>query len=542
MIDEDNATALVRVRLFGPFEVERRNEAGIWEMVDKAHWDRGYARSLFKRLLSSGGRPVDRLTLIDDLWPHLDTSELVERYLNDAAYQLRRVLRPAAILKTYGHGSGYALADQSLLWVDAGACEALLKEVEQRGRTSASALALLEQARTCFARGEFLEGESGLWVYPRRGTFERLQYRCHIWLAEAYEQQGMVGQAEMLYSQLLEHEPSDEEVLYRLLRLLHQQGMTHQAHRCFEETRNRLKHLGLHLSSATETAIKQLLSEPKSIERYGEQRTGSFLAKPSLHLSLTQDIMGEQVLEGATMDHLRRQFIQQSLKAVGTSVIASDIVFNVDMVERLSRVLTGPLCIDESILRYLEHRTASYWQDRHGAILASTDLIGYVLEHFQKTVELLERSLLPAQRIQLCAIASKTALLAGELLLDMGQYEQARRFDRVAITAAQEANDQTLEAISHGRMSLVWTYSKNYQQALINVEQARSLASKIANVTANSWLAAIEAEAQANHHKYNDCLKALDQAERSENLLPIAEDSYLIHFDQALLLGYQGAC
>src|ERR1039457_4812962 len=106
MIDTDSSTILVHVWLFGAFHVERRNEQGIWETSDKSHWEKGYTRPLFKRLLSAGGRRLERLTLIDDLWPHPESPELVERYLNDAAYTLRKALRPAQVLKTFGHASG----------------------------------------------------------------------------------------------------------------------------------------------------------------------------------------------------------------------------------------------------------------------------------------------------------------------------------------------------------------------------------------------------------------------------------------------------
>lgn len=275
MADRASAMPLVRVWLCGTFQVERRTEDGTWETSDKSHWEKGYARPLFKRLLCASGRRLERLTLTDDLWPDPDSPELVERYLNDAAYQLRKALRPVPILKTFGHASGYELAAQSVLWVDADACEALMKEAEQIGRTSPRAVLLLEQANAYFARGDFLEGESGLWVYARRGTLERLQYRCRIWLAEAYEQQGMVGQAEMLYSALLQDTPSDEDVLCRLMGLLYRQGMTHAALRCFEATKKHLNLLGLHLSPATDAFAKRLLSEPRPIELSSIQEYGT---------------------------------------------------------------------------------------------------------------------------------------------------------------------------------------------------------------------------------------------------------------------------
>lgn len=547
MMDTDSSTILVRVWLFGAFHVERRNEAGIRETSDKSHWEKGYTRPLFKRLLSAGGRRLERLTLIDDLWPHPESPELVERYLNDAAYQLRKALRPAQLLKTFGHASGYALADQSLLWVDADACEALMKEAEQIGRTSAPALPLLEQAKAHFARGDFLEGESGLWVYARRGTLERLHSRCRIWLAEAYEQQGMSGQAEMLYSALLEDTPSDEDVLCRLMGLLHRQGMSHAALRCYEETKKQLKHLGQRLSPTTDAFAKRFLSEPRQVELYTEMETSNPtfpdknrpLAQLSLRSSTTQDIIEEQELEGTDMNHLRRQIIQQALRVTGAAVITDDIWLNTDIAERLSRVLAKPSSIDERILFYLDKRLRNYWQERNDAVLPTSNLLPFVIADIQRVTTLLEGSLSPNIRTHLCDIAGTAAMLIGELYYDMSNYEQARKFQNIAIRAAHEANNVALEIVAWGRKSFAWTYDGNTKAALNCIQMARTLANNL-NPVITVWLAAVEAEIQANIGNHDACLKALRVATNIEDQNYDKAESYWIHFDRSLAAGYQG--
>src|SRR5258708_36238018 len=115
------------------------------------------------------------------------------------------------------------------MWVDVDACESLMREAEQIGRRSAPALRLLEQAQAYVDSGELLESEGGLWCHARRGTVERTGYLFHIWLAEAYDQQGTVGLAEMHDSRALENDPLDEDILRRLMPCLHRQGMTQQA-------------------------------------------------------------------------------------------------------------------------------------------------------------------------------------------------------------------------------------------------------------------------------------------------------------------------
>jgi len=232
----------------------------------------------------------------------------------------------------------------------------------------------------------------------------------------------------------------------------------------------------------------------------------------------------------------RRKF----LRGAAATVIADDLLI-AELLDRFSLALKKPSTIDARFLNYLETRTGSFWQDRHGAILASRDLFSYVVEHFEKIVKLLESSLLPAERTRLCDIAAKTALLLGELLLDMSYYARAREFQSRAITAAQEANTRHLEAISWGRLSLAWTYSEEARNALTCVQKARYLATASDPLT-TAWLAAIEAEAQVNQHDYDACLKALDEATSIEDQQHSFEDNYLIHFDRSLLEGYQGVC
>lgn len=239
----------------------------------------------------------------------------------------------------------------------------------------------------------------------------------------------------------------------------------------------------------------------------------------------------------------RRGFLSGSLKVAGATFVASQSSsLEMELLERFQRALKKPSTVDERFLNYLEINTARFWHDRHGAVLASSDLFSYVAEHFEKILTLLERPMPPSIRTRLCSLASKSALLIGELLLDMSHYARARDFQKSALMAAQETGNQALAAISWGRLSLAWIYSKDSANALACVQTARSLAANNSTTLVQAWLAAIEAEAQVNLHHWNACLKALDEAEHIEGGQTSMEDSYLIHFDQALLGGYQGVC
>ena len=240
----------------------------------------------------------------------------------------------------------------------------------------------------------------------------------------------------------------------------------------------------------------------------------------------------------------RRDFFRQTGHAAitGAAILATHDIPSDELLSRFIRAVKKPSTIDTSTLSYLERHTKTYWQDRHGAILPSIDLFSYATEHFQRIVSLLEGSYLPSVRTRLCTIASWSALLVGELLIDMGYYSKARMYHQAALVAAQEADNTALQAVAWGRTSLGWIYSKNMSEALACIQQGRLLAKGNASITIRAWLAAIEAEIQANLANSDACLKALDDAEKFEDRDSSPEDSYMILFDRTLLNGYQGVC
>jgi DNA-binding SARP family transcriptional activator len=81
MIDKESCSVQVRVYLLGDLYVERRTSEGTWEAVpsDSEDWGPGtYARGLLRYLLCNGQR-VGRGSILDTLWPDLDSAD---RYLN----------------------------------------------------------------------------------------------------------------------------------------------------------------------------------------------------------------------------------------------------------------------------------------------------------------------------------------------------------------------------------------------------------------------------------------------------------------------------
>ncbi|MEO6887648.1 MAG: hypothetical protein ABI456_01390 [Ktedonobacteraceae bacterium] len=182
------ASCRLWVFVHGPLAVWRRSAEDAWEPVEKEVWGKGRpARSVFKRLLAATGRRLSRGTLQEDIWPDMQDGELADKSLYNAINQIRQVIGKT-LLKTIE--SIYEIVDQSQVWVDCDAAEALLKEAENLGHSSIQALPSLEQALSYLERGELFEGESGTWVYAVRKKSEDLLRQCRLWLAETYERDG----------------------------------------------------------------------------------------------------------------------------------------------------------------------------------------------------------------------------------------------------------------------------------------------------------------------------------------------------------------
>src|SRR5450755_4424691 len=256
-----------RIWLCGTFRVERRVGSG-YESVRTTEWGgSSYPRLFLKALLCSPGRQARRDALLDLLWPDTELEQAVQN-LNTAVTRLRRVLAPskgeASLLLPDEDSRVYRLAEQSLLWVDVDAALTLIGEAERRGSTSPEALSQLEEAESYLSKGMILQDEEGHWAAGRRATVEQARSRCRLWLAEAYAQQQMPGQAATTLSQLLEEDPTDEDVLARVMGLLHRQGMTHQALRSYHAFLEVAEREGLEPTEAIKKLATQLATSQNS--------------------------------------------------------------------------------------------------------------------------------------------------------------------------------------------------------------------------------------------------------------------------------------
>jgi DNA-binding SARP family transcriptional activator len=475
------------VLLHGPLVVYRRLQDESWVPVK---WGQGkMTKSVFRRLLAAPGRRLSRGNLVDDVW-----SENEDAADGTSIYTVISLIRAAIgkdLITTYE--TGYEIAGQAAVWVDLDAAENLLKEAEDQGYTSLAALPLLEEALSYLERGPYLEGETGRWRYPFQAKSEELLKQCRFWLAESYEEHHKLLQASLQYRALLHTLPPDERALQLWITMLLRHGRMTEALKCYQDVKAFIEAQGFGLSPLIEQTLNEQFHS----------------TDPAFHLPKT--------LFTGTMD------VEQA-----------------NTLRRFAQVLMKPPQLEETLFQYLEVCTEQLWRNRQSAVLSSQALYAPVNAHLQKITTLLEKPLLPTERTRLCSLLSQTAQLLGELSLDMSLYAQGKAFHQAALVAAQEAENHFLAGVSWGRISLASIYSKEIPDAFIAVQQAQGLAKKHATPMIQGWLAAIEAEIQANLAYPDRCLEALDAAERFDGRLSSPLEDYLVRFDRSLLGGYQG--
>lgn len=461
-------------------------------------------RSVLKRLLTTSGRRLSRLDLEDDLWPAAEM-ELAEKNLANALTVLRRLLG-RRLVETMGSLCG--LAGQAQIWTDLEACRQLLKGAENAGRTTLQAVPLLEEAHRYLERGACLEDESEQWVHAVRADAERLLRQCRWWLAEGYGEQGKLWQAGELYRAMMQVSPGDEEALLSWMQMLARAGKISEALKCYQEMKVSVEAQGYALSDELEQVAASF--------RY------QFSLAPVLPVQAVQ-IMPPLLIEQPDRDVL--------------------VLTDNDVSGRLAALLAkSSIAFGAGETRRFDQQTRLYWQIREETSLSVAALYPSVIKHIDSLTMALACSHLPAVRQQLCEIISRTVLLAGILLYDMGQYAKARKKYQIAFQAAVEAGNPVLQAVIYGWMSFTWTYSQQYQEALYCIQYARHRAAPTSDIFVQAWLAAIEAEVQSHLLNRDACAQWLSTLDRSTDVLPSSDTAYLFEFSPALLLGYKGVC
>jgi hypothetical protein len=125
------------------------------------------------------------------------------------------------------------------------------------------ALALWHQAQALL-RGEFLADDQGSewirhrWIKLRQQALRMARGRMVRHLAALFLQQGHMSLAEEVLEEHLMRFPTDQDVLYRLLTLLEQQGCFEEACLVYERTKRTLEALGKQAAQHVRTRYEHL--------------------------------------------------------------------------------------------------------------------------------------------------------------------------------------------------------------------------------------------------------------------------------------------
>ncbi len=241
-------------------------------------------------------------------------------------------------------------------------------------------------------------------------------------------------------------------------------------------------------------------------------------------------------------DMNRRDAVKLIGLTVGSALIKPPIeVLNADILARLSRILERPSSIDITALSSLEALTEHNWRLLYSG-LPWRNLLSGVLGHLHSITQFLEGSQPTHIEQRLYALASQEAQMAGEIYFDMHDYSEAQSYYRLAIESAQKAHNPALTGVALARINVRQTDPKQLQDQLSLVEIAHRLATQNGTTTTKAWIAAREAELQANLGLSDACIKALEQAETVDHQQQREDDPYWTQFSPSSLSGYKGVC
>jgi DNA-binding SARP family transcriptional activator len=446
----------LRVCLHGPLEVWKRTADGAWKLVEKEGWGKGRpARSVFKRLLAAPGRRLSRGAIQDDLWPDTENFELADKTVYNAINQIRRVTGKT-LVRTFE--TIYEVADQSSIWVDCDACEALLKEAENWGYTSKEALPLLEQALAYLERGELLEGESGTWVYGLRKKSEDMLRQCRLWLAQAYEDQGKLWQAGEQYRALLQPMPPDEDALRAWIEMLHRHGKTQDALRCYQDMKGFVEAQGFPLLSLTHQLATQIEEQSKDespsysplVQGVSQLIQGITIPKPVLLENPIHEL--RNVLKKSNSGEISRR----QLVLFGTGAILT---------------LSNPfVLVPEEILPFCTQNIATCWQMSNGG----RDNLAYtrwMISSYLPTLTTLATQSSPHQKL---AASQAAACYCLRSLLDyhIENLAVAEEDAKQLIYYSKLTEDPEWIVRAHVHFALVSYYRDRPEQALVACREA----------------------------------------------------------------------
>lgn len=230
---------LLEVSCFGKFRVV------ILETGKEISWRTRKALELFAYLVDLEGRPVERRTLLEQLWPD-DAPENEVAMLHNMIYNIRKELSSQPELKNLIQYKGrkYYL-DGSRIRVDL-VSKKQICELAEKGK----ARELYERRDELLNHwGVYLREVDGTWCMARRAYFERTYGKACSLLADYCRKKGDLETEVSCWNAYMAADRYSEEAVEGLLRCYADLGERHQMQRVFETAKRIFQEeMGIELS------------------------------------------------------------------------------------------------------------------------------------------------------------------------------------------------------------------------------------------------------------------------------------------------------
>jgi DNA-binding SARP family transcriptional activator len=245
----------LRVDLLGGFRVRR-----IGAERPVSGWPRRTAKALTKLLATHPRHALHREEILEILWPGVEVESALNRF-GKALHAARRALEPE--LPPRGASAYLRMTDSMLalntdnVAIDADHFQQLAESALGQGDVAAYETALAAYG------GELLpEDRYQDWCAERRAFLAELRIRLMVELAEALEKRGAYSAATDHLREVLQDDPTREDVHRRLMILYAEVGTRNQAVRQFQLCRDVLhRELGLVPEESTLAVYQDVLAE-----------------------------------------------------------------------------------------------------------------------------------------------------------------------------------------------------------------------------------------------------------------------------------------
>lgn len=173
--------------------------------------------------------------------------------------------------------------------------------------------------------------------------------------------------------------------------------------------------------------------------------------------------------------------------------------------------------------------------------IAPATLVTPVMAHLETLTDLLGQKMTPAMRRHLFANKADVATIAGRLaFFDLSNSLGGRSYFHLALESAISAGDHLRAAAALGHMAFVPASERNLDTALGYLSAAEGHLLKQPYGPLRSWLAAVEAEIQANAGSAAAAEDAVDRARTALGIGGFEEPPWFDYYDSVRLAGFAG--